>query len=61
MKRTAAILTISATILLSAIYSPDAISQKRSVVDRIIETGMTDNRTMDHLDVLSNRIVSRYL
>ncbi len=29
------------------------------VVDRIIETGLTDNRTMEHLDVLSNRIGGR--
>ncbi len=31
----------------------------REVIDRIIEIGQTDNRTMQHLDVLSNRIGGR--
>lgn len=37
---------------------PASIAQDR-VVSRIIELGQTDNRTMDHLDVLSNRIGGR--
>lgn len=32
-----------------------------AVVDRIIELGRTDNRTMEHLDVLTNRIGSRLI
>lgn len=34
-------------------------SQVDSVVERIISIGMSDNRTMEHLDVLSNRIGGR--
>ncbi len=37
---------------------PASIAQDK-VVSRIIELGQTDNRTMDHLDVLSNRIGGR--
>ncbi len=33
--------------------------QHGKVIDRIIETGKTDNRTMDHLDVISNRFGGR--
>ncbi|TVR73786.1 MAG: M20/M25/M40 family metallo-hydrolase [Marinilabiliales bacterium] len=36
-----------------------AIGQVDPVVERIIEIGLTDNRTMEHLDVLSNRIGGR--
>ncbi|MFP4367717.1 MAG: M28 family metallopeptidase [Bacteroidales bacterium] len=36
-----------------------AIGQTDPVVERIIEIGQTDNRTMHHLDVLSNRIGGR--
>lgn len=50
---------LSAAILLSAIGAPCIQAQKKAVTDRIIEIGMTDNRTMDHLDVLSNRIGGR--
>lgn len=34
-------------------------AQQNKVVDRIIELGQTDNRTMHHLDVVSNRIGGR--
>jgi hypothetical protein len=34
-------------------------AQTGPVVERIIETGRTDNQTMDHLDVLCNRIGGR--
>jgi len=34
-------------------------AQQNKVVDRIIELGQTDNRTMQHLDVVSNRIGGR--
>ena len=35
------------------------LSQNDSVVSRIIQAARTDNRTMDHLDILSNRIGGR--
>ncbi len=34
-------------------------AQQKKVVDRIIELGQTDNRTMHHLDVVTNRIGGR--
>lgn len=34
-------------------------AQQNKVVDRIIELGKTDNRTMHHLDVVSNRFGGR--
>lgn len=34
-------------------------AQQGKVIDRIIETGTTDNRTMQHLDVISNRFGGR--
>jgi len=36
-------------------------SQSNKVVKRIIEIGQTDNQTMNHLDVLSNRFGGRLL
>ena len=35
------------------------VAQDDPVIDRIIRTGTTDNRTMQHLDVLTNRIGGR--
>ena len=37
------------------------ISKDKSVIDKIIENGTKDNRTMHHLDVLTNRIGGRLL
>ena len=34
-------------------------AQHNKVVDRIIEIGRTDNRTMQHLDVITNRFGGR--
>jgi len=34
-------------------------AQNGKVIERIIETGKSDNRTMDHLDILSNRFGGR--
>ena len=34
-------------------------TQSKKVVDKIIEIGTTDNRTMDHLDVICNRFGGR--
>ena len=36
-------------------------AQEKSVTDKIIAIGKTDNRTMQHLDVLTNRIGGRLL
>jgi hypothetical protein len=38
-----------------------AQAQKNKVVDKIIEIGQTDNQTMNHLDVLTNRFGGRVL
>ena len=38
-----------------------AFAQQNKVVDRIIELGATDNQTMKHLDVISNRFGGRLL
>ncbi|MBP7037511.1 MAG: M20/M25/M40 family metallo-hydrolase [Bacteroidales bacterium] len=53
MKKT--LLSVSALIL----FATAAVSQQSKVVDRIIELGKTDNRTMHHLDVISNRFGGR--
>ncbi len=57
MKRTSyrIILTLSGLIIAGAA----AMAQNSRVVDKIIENGINDNRTMEHLDVLSNRIGGR--
>ncbi len=41
------------------IFTVTAVAQHGQVVDRIIETGNSDNRTMDHLDVITNRFGGR--
>ena len=38
-----------------------ASAQEKSVTDKIIEIGKSDNKTMQHLDVLTNRIGGRLL
>lgn len=55
MKRIA--LIFSLLILVS--FSSTLFSQDRKVVRKIIEEGTTDNRTMDHLDVITNRFGGR--
>ena len=50
-----ALLSISVLALLAS----GAIAQQSKVVDRIIELGITDNRTMHHLDIISNRFGGR--
>jgi hypothetical protein len=42
-----------------AVILPDISAQHAKVVDRIIEIGKTDNRTMHHLDVITNRFGGR--
>ncbi len=41
--------------------SPVIKSQQNKVVERIIELGKTDNRTMHHLDVICNRFGGRLI
>ncbi len=49
-------------LLLILPVCPGNISaQQAKVVDRIIELGKTDNRTMHHLDVISNRFGGRLI
>lgn len=45
-------------LALTIIYNP-ANAQSDKVTKRIIEIGQTDNRSMQHLDILSNRIGGR--
>lgn len=53
-------LTLLALSLLLALPL-SLISQDKSVTEKIIEIGTTDNRTMNHLDVLTNRIGGRLI
>ncbi|HSO77764.1 MAG TPA: hypothetical protein VLQ76_04300, partial [Bacteroidales bacterium] len=55
MKRN--LLSLFALLLMSFTAS----AQQGKVVDRIIELGQTDNRTMQHLDVISNRFGGRLI
>ena len=41
------------------VLSSSSFSQDRKVIERIVEIGTTDNRTMDHLDVICNRFGGR--
>lgn len=52
MKR---IISISLMVFLAV----GAVAQQNKVIDRIIELGKTDNRTMHHLDVIANRFGGR--
>lgn len=57
MKTTLRLIAISCLLCSSiALYS-----QSKKVVKRIIEIGKTDNQTMQHLDVLSNRFGGRLI
>ncbi|MFC2107067.1 M28 family metallopeptidase [Bacteroidota bacterium] len=57
MKRT--ILFLLITGILS--FSTQSIAQSKKVIEKIIEIGTTDNQTMDHLDILCNRIGGRVI
>lgn len=56
MKKTLS--TFLGTLLFFLLFN-SSFAQNDAVVKRIIEIGQTDNRTMQHLDVLSNRIGGR--
>ena len=60
MKRTTKYI-ISFLILASAISVAQAKTKHDQVVDKIIETGNSDNRTMEYIDVLSNKIGGRLI
>jgi len=47
------------TVFVFAFTGTTLFPQQSKVIDRIIEIGQTDNRTMDHLDVLCNRFGGR--
>lgn len=55
MKRFTAILTIAFLLVLNL----PTHSQSTKVIKKIIEIGKTDNQTMDHLDILTNRFGGR--
>ena len=56
--------TLNSLFLMAAmafVGCPYAAAQNDPVVEKIIQTGKTDNRTMEYLDVLSNRIGGRLI
>ena len=59
MKRTVTTLALIAALMISGAHAQSAMAQKKTVTDKIIEIGNTDNRTMEYIDVLSNRIGGR--
>lgn len=50
---------IIALLLISFLLVININAQTASVVEKIIETGITDNQTMEHLDILCNRFGGR--
>jgi len=52
---------IFSSILIFLAININIAAQQNKVVDRIIELGKTDNRTMQHLDVISNRFGGRLI
>lgn len=59
MKRTFSYIILSAGLMSAGLA--DVAAQNDPVVDKIIEIGTTDNRTMEYLDVLSNKIGGRLI
>lgn len=53
--------TILLLSFLLVFFSSSITAQQNKVVSKIIELGQTDNQTMNHLDVLSNRFGGRLL
>jgi len=52
---------LSTAFFISLLWPCSILAQNDAVVDRIIEIGTTDNRTMEHLDILTNRFGGRIL
>ena len=46
---------------LTLLILQSAAAQTDPIVEKIIETGQKDNRTMEYLDILSNRIGGRLI
>ena len=59
MKRTFSYIILSAGLMLAG--PADIAAQNDPVVEKIIEIGTTDNKTMEYLDVLSNKIGGRLI
>jgi len=57
MKRTLMFLSVFVFLFINV----TTFAQSKKVVDRIIELGTTDNQTMNHLDVFSNRFGGRLI
>ena len=55
------IFTIFAVVFLILQNQTESFAQDRQVVDKIIQIAKTDNQTMKHLDVLTNRIGGRLI
>lgn len=51
----------SALLLLSVLLSVSTFAQSDSVMQKIVEIGNTDNRSMKHLDILCNRFGGRLI
>ncbi len=52
---------ITLFIIFNLLFGVSSFAQSDPVVDKIIEIGTTDNQSMDHLDVLSNKIGGRLI
>ncbi|TFH26602.1 MAG: M28 family peptidase [Bacteroidia bacterium] len=55
------ILRISALLLLSVLLSVNTKAQTDPVMKKIVEIGNSDNRSMEHLDILCNRFGGRLI
>lgn len=47
------------TLVAVTLFAAGAVAQHNKITERIIEIGTTDNRTMHHLDVITNRFGGR--
>ena len=52
---------ISALLLLSVMLNLNSFAQSDPVMQKIVEIGNTDNRSMEHLDILCNRFGGRLI
>lgn len=52
---------ISISVLFFLFINVSTFSQSKKVIDRIIEIGTTDNQTMNHLDIFTNRFGGRLI
>ena len=55
------ILTCALLLVLFSFSTLTMQAQNDPVIDKIIEIGKTDNQTMHHLDILTNRIGGRLI